>query len=177
MAATGIRRRPFDLALAGFFSISVVYGLLVSLPEGLGVPVAPDSPWPPLRALHGWAAAQEPAHLDPPPALLASCLFDGLFQAPACAVIAYGLVRRRAWLRGPALFYAGAALTNMFYYFFQTFAGPHPPTQLSVYLPFNLPWLMAPMALAWRVRRAPLFGEDAPPAPARGAGGRASRSD
>lgn len=31
------------------------------------VPVAADSPWPPLRALHGWAVAEEPAHLDPPP--------------------------------------------------------------------------------------------------------------
>jgi len=28
-------KRPGDLALAAFFSISVVYGLLVSLPEGL----------------------------------------------------------------------------------------------------------------------------------------------
>jgi hypothetical protein len=54
-------------------SVSVLYGFLFSLPEGLGVPVAPDSPWPPLRALHGWAVAEEPAHLDPPPNLVAAC--------------------------------------------------------------------------------------------------------
>ena len=47
-----IHRRPLDLALVLFFSISVLYGFLFSLPEGLGVPVAADSPWPPLRALH-----------------------------------------------------------------------------------------------------------------------------
>ena len=62
-----ILRRPLDLGLALFFSLSVAYGFLFSLPEGLGVPVAADSPWPPLRALHGWAVAEEPAHLDPPP--------------------------------------------------------------------------------------------------------------
>jgi hypothetical protein len=78
-----ILRRPLDLALVAFFSISVLYGFLFSLPEGLGVPVAADSPWPPLRALHDWAVAEEPAHLDPPPNLVAACLFDGLFQAPA----------------------------------------------------------------------------------------------
>jgi hypothetical protein len=67
-----IHRRPLDLALVLFFSLSVLYGFLFSLPEGIGVPVSPDSPWPPLRSLYGWAVAQEPAHLDPPPNLIAA---------------------------------------------------------------------------------------------------------
>jgi hypothetical protein len=146
-----LRRRPLDCLLAAFFAISMLYGLLFSLPEGLGVPVAPDSPWPPLRSLHAWAVAQEPAHLDPPPALIASCLFDGFFQAPILLVILVGLLRLSPWLRGVSLFYAGAAVTNMFFYFFQTFAGPHPPPSLGTYLAFNLPWLFAPIALALRV--------------------------
>jgi hypothetical protein len=146
-----ILRRPLDLALALFFSISVLYGFLFSLPEGLGVPVSPDSPWPPLRSLYDWAVAQEPAHLDPPPTLIASCLFDGLFQAPVLLAIIVGLVRPRPWLVPLSLIYAGAAVTNMFFYFAQTFLGPHPPGDLAVYLPFNLPWLVAPLVLAWRV--------------------------
>ena len=48
-----IIRRPLDLVLVAFFSVSVLYGFLFSLPEGIGVPVAADSPWPPLQALHG----------------------------------------------------------------------------------------------------------------------------
>ena len=146
-----IYRRPFDLALILFFSISVVYGFLFSLPEGLGVPVAADSPWPPLRALHDWAVAEEPAHLDPPPNLIAACLFDGLFQAPALLFIMIGLVRLRAWLKPLSLVYAGAATTNMFFYFMQTFLGPHPPPNVAYYLAFNLPWLIAPLALGVRV--------------------------
>jgi hypothetical protein len=146
-----ILRRPLDLALALFFSLSVVYGFLFSLPEGLGVPVAADSPWPPLRALHGWAVAEEPAHLDPPPNLIAACLFDGLFQAPALLFVIIGLIREARWLRTLALFYSGAAVTNMFFYFVQTFLGPHPPPNTGYYLLFNLPWLLAPMILALRV--------------------------
>ena len=146
-----ILRRPLDLGLALFFSLSVVYGFLFSLPEGLGVPVAADSPWPPLRALHGWAVAEEPAHLDPPPNLIAACLFDGLFQAPALLFVIIGLVRQARWLRTLALFYSGAAITNMFFYFVQTFLGPHPPPNTGYYLLFNLPWLLAPMILALRV--------------------------
>jgi hypothetical protein len=146
-----IWRRPLDLAFAAFFSISVLYGFLFSLPEGLGVPVAPDSPWPPLRALYDWAVAEEPAHLDPPPNLIAACLFDGLFQAPALLLVIAGLIRPRRWLRPLGLFYSGAAVTNMFFYFAQTFLGPDPPPNTVYYLAFNLPWLIAPAAFGLRV--------------------------
>jgi len=151
-----LHRRPLDLVLVFFFSISIAYGFLFSLPEGLGVPVAPDSPWPPLRMLYGWAVAQEPAHLDPPPSLIASCLFDGFFQAPVLLFIVVGLARQRVWLRPLSLVYAGAAVTNMLYYFAQTFLGPHPPPDTATYLAFNLPWLFAPAVLGVRV----LVGRD-----------------
>jgi hypothetical protein len=152
-----LSRRGFDLALAAFFCVTIAYGFVFSLPEGLGVPVSPESPWPPLRALHGWAVEQEPAHLDPPPVLLASCLFDGLFQAPVLVFVVYGLLRRRRWVRSLSLVYAGAAVTNMFFYFATTFLGPTPPPQLAVYLPFNLPWLFAPALLGLRMLPADPF--------------------
>ncbi len=149
--ARPLRHRPVDLLFIVFFSIAVLYGLLFSLPEALGVPVTSDSPWPPLRALHSWAIAQEPAHLDPPPSLIASCLFDGFIQAPILLVILFGLVRQSMWLRPWTLFYSGAAVINMFYYLFQTFAGPHPPPHTGLYLAYNLPWLIAPVALVIHV--------------------------
>ena len=154
MSRTPLRRRPLDLLLVAFFSVVIFYGLLFSLPEGLGVPVSADSPWPPLRLLHGWSVAEEQAHLDPPPNLIAATLFDGLFQAPALGLVIVGLVRQRGWLRPFGLFYAGAAITNMFYYFMQTFLGPHPPPNTLFYHAFNLPWLLAPMVLAVRLATA-----------------------
>lgn len=146
-----IWRRPLDLVLVAFFSISVIYGFLFSLPEALGVAVAPDSPWPPLRSLYGWAITQEPQHIDPPPVLVASLLFDGFVQSPFLVVLVYALVRAREWIRAPALVYGGAAVLNMGFYFFQTLRGPAPPPHPEVYLPFNLPWLIAPMVLVWRM--------------------------
>jgi hypothetical protein len=153
---TAIIRRPMDLLFLAFFSISILYGFLFSLPEGLGVPVSADSPWPPLRALHGWAVAEEPAHLNPPPNLIAATLFDGFFQAPILLFIVVGLIRQRPWLVPIGLIYAGAGTTNMFFYFVQTFLGDHPPPNLGYYLVFNLPWLIAPIALGCRV----LFNKD-----------------
>jgi hypothetical protein len=146
-----LTRHWLDWALIPFFAVSVIYGALFSLPEGLGVPVAPDSPWPPLRSLHGWAATQEPTHLDPPRTLIASTLFDGFVQTPLLVALVYALVRRRGWARPLGLIYAGAGVINMWFYFFETLTGPLPPPHLATYLPFNLPWLIAPAVLGWRL--------------------------
>jgi len=45
----------------------------------------------------------------------------------------------------------------MFYYFAQTFLGPHPPPNAAFYLAFNLPWLIAPVLLAVRLRAGDPF--------------------
>jgi hypothetical protein len=150
---SSIDRRPVDYALIAFFVISILYGLLYSLPEGLGIPVSPDSPWPPLRSLYSWAVAQEPAHLNPPDSLIATTLFDGFLQSPLLFFIIYGLWRRRGWVRPLSLIYAGAGVTNMLMYFTTTFIGPTPPPHPAIYLPFNLPWLIAPAVLGWRMLR------------------------
>jgi hypothetical protein len=152
-----LHQRPLDLLLVIFFGVSVLYGWLFSLPEGLGVPVRADSPWPPLRWLHGWAVGVEPAHLDPSASLRASCLLDGLVHSPFLVVLIFAMVTGRSWIRIPAFVYVGSAVTNMFLYFAGTFAGPSPPPELPVYLPFNLPWLLAPLLLAWRMRDAEPF--------------------
>jgi len=112
-----------------------------------GTCVTPERP----AQLRAHDARDQPAHLDPPPNLLAACLFDGFFQAPVLLFVIVGLLRLRSWLRPLGLVYAGAATTNMFFYLTQTFLGPHPPLNLGYYLVFNLPWLIAPMVLGVRV--------------------------
>lgn len=149
--------RTLDQALVAFFLVSIVYGLAFSLPEGLGLRVSPDSAWPPLRWLHAWAVEQEPTHLDPPLFLVATCLFDGLFQAPMLIAVVHGLLRRRPWVRTLGIFYGGAAITNMYFYFYGTLLGPTPPAHMDVYLPFNLPWLVAPAVLVLRLLPADPF--------------------
>ena len=78
---------------------------------------------------------------------------------PGLALFYGGLVRGRNWLRPLGLVYAGSALTNMTYYFMQTFLGDHPPLNTFYYLCFNLPWMIMPLVLLWRVRQHKPFGE------------------
>jgi hypothetical protein len=153
-----IFRRPLDLGLVIFFILSILYGFLDSLPEAIGYKVTPDSPWLPLRSLYDWAVAQEPQHLNPPSSLIATTLFDGFIQTPILFFVVYGLIFARPWIRTLSLIYAGAAVTNMFMYFVTTFIGPTPPPHPAIYLPFNLPWLIAPAILGLRMLRQDPFG-------------------
>jgi hypothetical protein len=146
-------RHPLDRVFLPFFLVGIAYSALVSLPESLGAAVSADSPWPPLRSLHTWAVQQEPQHLHIPPALHATILYDGFVQLPLLVVLTIGLWRLAPWpwLRPLGLVYAASAVTNMYFYFLQTFLGPHPPPHLAIYLPLNLPWLVVPALLVYRL--------------------------
>jgi hypothetical protein len=147
-----VTRHRLDYLFLPFFLVGIVYSALFSLPEALGVPVSSDSPWPPLRALHTWAVEQEPQHLDIPPALQATILYDGFVQLPLLIVLTIGLwtLKPWPWLRTLGLVYAVSAVVNMYFYFMQTFLGPDSPPHLATYLPLNLPWLIVPMLLVYR---------------------------
>ncbi len=147
-----LTRRKLDYVLLPAFVLGIVNSLVLSLPEALGVPVTADSPWPPLRSLHSWAVEQEPQHLDIPPTLHASVVYDGFVQSVLLAVLFVGLWRLKSWSWLPtlALVYAVSSVTNMYFYFMQTFLGPHPPPHLGTYLPFNIPWVIVPLLVAYR---------------------------
>lgn len=157
MTAPGLVRSRLDYLLIPALTLGIVNSIVLSLPEALGVPVAPDSPWPPLRALHTWAVEQEPQHLVMPPTLQASLIYDGFVQLPLLIVLVVALIslKRWWWLRTLAIVYSVSAVMNMYFYFIQTFLGPDRPPHLWTYLPINLPWLIVPMLVAyrfWKVR-------------------------
>jgi hypothetical protein len=152
MTSTPLTRHRLDYVFLPFFVIGFVNSLVLSLPESLGVPVTADSPWPPLRSLHSWAVEQEPQHLHIPPTLQASILYDGFVQSVLLIVLTIGFWKLKSWSWLPTLglVYAVSAVTNMYFYFMQTFLGPDVPPHLGTYLPLNLPWLVIPMLLIWR---------------------------
>ncbi len=145
-------RRPIDYLLIPAFILGIINAVALSLPEAIGIPVATDSPWPVLRALHTWAVEQEPQHLVMPPTLQASLLYDAFVQLPFLIVLTIGLwkLKQWPWLGILALVYSVSAVMNMYFYFMQTFLGPDAPPHLAVYLPMNLPWAIVPMLVAYR---------------------------
>lgn len=151
-SSPGLVRRPIDYLLLPAFILGIINAAVLSLPEALGVPRTPDSPWPVLRGLHTWAVEQEPQHLVMPPTLQASLLYDAFVQLPLLVVLTIGLWKLKSWpwLGRLALVYSVSAVMNMYFYFMQTFLGPDSPPHLGVYLPINLPWAIVPLLVAYR---------------------------
>jgi hypothetical protein len=145
-------RRRLDYLLLPAFVLGIINSIALSLPEGLGLPVSPDSPWPVLRSLHTWAVEQEPQHLVMPPPLQASLLYDAFVQLPLLVVLTIGIWKLKSWpwLGTLALAYSVSAVMNMYFYFMQTFLGPDSPPHLWTYLPMNLPWAIVPILVAYR---------------------------
>ena len=127
--ATPLVRSRLDYVLIPAFLLGIVNALVLSLPEGLGVAVSPDSPWPPLQSLYTWGVEQEPQHLVMPPTLQASLLYDAFVQLPLLIILTIGLWKLKPWPWLPplALVYAVSAIVNMYFYFMQTFLGPDAP--------------------------------------------------
>jgi hypothetical protein len=150
--SSALVRRRLDYLLLPAFVLGIINSLALSLPEGLGLPVATDSPWPMLRFLHTWAVEQEPQHLVMPPTLRASLLYDAFVQLPLLVVLTIGIWKLKSWLwlGTLALAYSVSAVMNMYFYFMQTFLGPDSPPHLWTYLPMNLPWLIVPILVAYR---------------------------
>jgi hypothetical protein len=152
MTSSTIVRSRLDYVLLPAFILGIINAVALSLPEGLGLPIAPDSPWPVLRWLHTWAVEQEPQHLVMPPTLQASLLYDAFVQLPLLVVLTIGVWKLKSWpwLRPLALVYAVSATMTMYFYFMQTFLGPDSPPHLWTYLPMNLPWSIVPILVAYR---------------------------
>ena len=152
MTSTQLVRRRIDYLLLPAFVLGIINAIALSLPEGFGLPIAPDSPWPVLAWLHTWAVEQEPQHLVMPPALQASLLYDTFVQLPLLVVLTIGIWKLKSWpwLGTLALVYSVSAVMNMYFYFMQTFLGPDSPPHLAIYLPMNLPWAIVPLLVAYR---------------------------
>ena len=132
--STPLIRRRIDYLLLPAFVLGIINAIALSLPEGFGLPIAPDSPWPVLAWLHTWAVEQEPQHLVMPPALQASLLYDTFVQLPLLVVLTIGIWKLKSWpwLGTLALVYSVSAVMNMYFYFMQTFLGPVSYTHLTL---------------------------------------------
>ncbi len=76
---------------------------------------------------------------------------------PFYLALAYALIRRRAWIRRPALAYAAVMLYSMVVFLgVHTFGEPRPPS-LAIVAAMYAPYVLFPLALLRRMLPAPVF--------------------
>jgi hypothetical protein len=116
--------------------------------------------------VHWYGRSFDPLLLARPPFWRMTIWIDVLLFGPFYLAAIYAFVRSRAWIRVPALVWSGMMASNVLILLMEerygAFASPH----FGVVVAANLAWLLMPVAMILRMRRAEVFPRQlaAPPA-------------
>lgn len=149
----GERWRRFDLLLACGFIAFVFTSLLFDSQPALGITPRADGPLL-VRLNHLFASRVDPILLDPPLYFRLMCGISAFVYGPFYIVLAYALIRRRAWIRVPALVYASTILYSLVVITGEALFGPVKPLHWPFFLLAYTPYLIFPGLLFWRMLQA-----------------------
>lgn len=148
----GVDRALLVVALS-FACTSALFDRMAALEPG---PLEPASEG--LRGFfYWWGATYDPLIALNPLWLQIVSGISAFVFGPFYVLLAYALVRRRAWIRWPAVVYAAVMLYSMVLFLgVHTFGEPRPPVMWLVGLLYA-PYVLFPLALLWRMlpRRGP----------------------
>src|SRR5262245_3261717 len=110
------------------------------------------------RAWYFYARSWDPLSLEQPTYMRVMTGIDEWLYGPMYLVLIYAFVRRREWIRGPALLYCGAIIYSTLVYFVIEFLSEGQRANLAMVVLVNIPYTIVPCVLAWRVwGRAPIW--------------------
>ena len=159
-------QRRVDWIFVGFFLINLFFityivdieQLIIPDPNHFQQPI-----WPPasmIQMVHSYGTSSDPLLMARPQWWKMTIWLDVLFYGPFYVFAIYGFVKGKDWIRVPALFYSGMMFADVFIILGEEVAGPHATPHLPMVLGLNLPWLLMPILLTFRLRKEhPFAGE------------------
>lgn len=160
-------QRRVDWVFVGFFLINFFFITYIVDVEQLVIPDPShfQQPlWPPaplVNMVHWYGSSFDPLLMARPQWWKMTIWLDVLFYGPFYALAIYAFVRGRDWIRVPAIFYSGMMFADVFIILGEEAAGPHATPHLPLVLALNLPWLLMPIFLTWRLRSEHPFTQPA----------------
>lgn len=154
-------RRPIDLLFVCFFVLNFgfityivdIEQLTIADPGSFTQPLWPPAPF--VDLIHWYGETYDPLLLARPPWWRMTIWIDVLYFGPFYLAAIYAFVKRRNWIRVPALVWSGLMLANVLIILMEERYGPHAAPNFWIVLAFNLPWLLMPFAMMLRMRRDP----------------------
>jgi hypothetical protein len=118
--------------------------------------------WPPpplVDLVHWWGQHYDPLLLGRPPFWRMTIWIDVVYFGPFYLAALYAFARGRDWIRIPALVWAGLMTANVLIILMEERYGQFASPRFGVVLLANLPWLLVPAAMVWRMRKDRPFTE------------------
>ena len=154
-------KRPADLVIVAFFVVNLLFITYIVDLEQLVIPDPAHFTyplWPPpftVDMVHWWGRTFDPVLLARPVWWKMTIWIDALFFGPFYVIAIYAFVRQREWIRIPGIIYASVMLTNVTIILGEEAFGAYRTPQFGVVLLANLPWLIFPLFIIYRLGRSP----------------------
>jgi hypothetical protein len=158
MGALPLRERRLDAVYVVFFAINAVFVTYIIDLEALVIPDTRNFEypvWPPqamVDVIHWYGRTYDPLLMARPPFWQATMWIDVLLFGPFYLAAIYAFIRGRNWIRVPALVWSGMMMSNVLIILMDERYGVTPPPNYAFVLALNLPWLLLPLAVIWRMR-------------------------
>ncbi len=155
-----LSQRKQDVVLLAFFCLNLGFITYVVDLEQLVIPDAssftyPIWPPPPLVDLvHWWGRTFDPVLIARPVWWKVTIWIDALFFGPFYAVAIYAYAKGHEWIRIPSVVYAAMLLTNVLVILGEELFGPNKTPAPAMVLAANLPWLLMPLFIIFRMGTA-----------------------
>lgn len=147
--------RALIVALVAFTATSLLFDRAAALDA-----VGPDSPDPFGRALWWYGDNFDPLVAENPLFLRVMSGISAFGFGLLYPVLAWGLAKRRNWVRGPGLAYAAMMLYSMFLHVVVELSCDTPPPNLPIFLGTYVGYVLVPVLLAWRLSPPRPFGAE-----------------
>ena len=155
--AIPLLERPADLLFAAFFAFATWSSWFSDIVPALGMTIAENSPSRLGRLTYFYAKDADPLLIASPYYLRISCFLSAFVFGSFYPVLVYALVTGKNWIRMPAIVYVSAMTYGMIMFLGFEFFGPLPPTNLGWFALWNVPYLVVPLLLAYRMRHPEPF--------------------
>jgi hypothetical protein len=153
-----LAERKLDLAFLGFFAVNLLFityivdleQLVIADPEHFTYPLWPPPPL--VDLVHFWGRNFDPLQHARPTWWKATIWIDALLFGPFYAAALYAFVKGRDWIRLPGILWSAVMMTNVTIIMSEETWGPHASPRWGIVALANLPWLLYPLAMIYRLR-------------------------
>lgn len=156
-----LSQRRGDIAIIGFFLVNLLFITYIVDLEQIVIPDASQFTypiWPPhalVDLIHWWGRTFDPLIIARPAWWKATIWIDVLFFGPFYLFALYAYSKGKEWIRVPSFIYSSVMLTNVIIILSEEFGGPNATPNPRIVLLENLPWLLFPLFIIYRMWRSP----------------------
>jgi hypothetical protein len=155
-----LSQRRGDILILAFFLVNLLFityfvdleQLVIADPTHFTYPL-----WPPAWAIdlmHHWGQMFDPLLMARPAWWKMTIWIDALAFGPFYAVAIFAYIKGKEWIRIPSIIYSSVMLTNVTIILGDEYAGVHAAPNFLVVFLENLPWLLFPLYIIYRMWRA-----------------------